>query len=154
MTRAMLVTVLWRLADSPENELLYANYSDVAQQSFYEMAVAWAAKNGIVYGTGEGFFAPDAGITRQDVAVILARYMDYAKIEVNTTDDYRLFTDEALIADYAKNAIQLLNKLEIINGTGTDQSGAAIINPTGNATRAEVAAMLNRFVTNVANAVA
>jgi hypothetical protein len=148
MTRAMLVTVLYSLAGRPavtdENP-----FTDLTQ-SWYQDAVIWAAQNGIVAGVGPGRFAPDAHITRQDVAVILAQYMAWAGIEVPLTKEIRIFADEAQIADYAKNAIQMMNKLDVIGGIGTDEKGAAIINPQGNATRAQVAAMLNQFVKTLA----
>ena len=74
MTHAMMVTVLWRLAGEPEVELVYGNFADVAQGSYYEKAVAWAAKNNIVTGYGEGFFGPDDPITREQLATIIYRY--------------------------------------------------------------------------------
>mgnify|MGYP003623960744 CR=1 FL=1 len=70
--------------------------------------------------------------------------MTYAKINVAATDEYRIFADEVIISGYAKNAIQLMNKLEVINGVGENA-----INPKGNATRAEVAAMLHRCMDKV-----
>ena len=139
MTRAMLVTVLWRMAGSPAAS--GDRFADVAGGLWYSDAVAWAADNGVVSGTGGGMFAPDAEIARQDMATILMRYINFIEYEYVTTMEYRFFADEDDIADYAKGAIQDLNKLGIINGKGND-----VIDPRGTATRAEVAAMLHRLL--------
>ena len=142
MTRAMLVTVLWRMEGSPEAASTpLAPFTDVDSNSYYYQAVLWAAQNGIVNGIGGGLFAPDAEITRQDLAVMLMRYIGFIKYEYIVNDDYRIFADENEIADYAKNAIQTLNKLGIINGKGN-----SVIDSQGTATRAEVAAMLHRLL--------
>jgi uncharacterized repeat protein (TIGR02543 family) len=140
MSRAMLVTVLWRVAESPAASG-NSQFTDVSDGAYYAEAVKWAAANGMISGIGNGLFAPDTAITRQDMAVILARYMDYAKVYYTVTDEYRVFADETAISGYAKNAVQILNKLGIINGKGNN-----VIDPQGAATRAEVAAMLHRFL--------
>lgn len=144
MTRAMLVTVLQRM----EGEIAGTNFenpfNDVASDAYYSTAVSWAASNGIVKGVGDGRFAPDAEITREQIAVILLRYMDYSKIAYSVNEDFVKFADEDEISDYAKNAVQILYKLGIINGIGD-----RIIDPKGLATRAEVAAMLHRFMEKV-----
>ena len=142
MTRGMMVTVLWRMAGEPAAKVENP-FSDLTQD-WYRNAVIWAAENNIVQGYGGGYFRPDDNITRQDAAVILARHMEYAEIEVSVTQEYREFGDEDRISDYAKSAIQLMNKLEIVNGIGNN-----FIDPTGNATRAQVAAMLRRFIEKV-----
>lgn len=145
MTRAMLVTVLWRMAGSLEERIPEAvgggQFSDVAEGTYCYQAVNWAVANGIVNGTGNGLFAPDAEIARQDMAVMLMRYLVSINYEYVVTEEYRIFTDEDYISDYAKNAVQVLNKLGIINGKGDN-----IIDPQGTATRAEVAAMLHRLL--------
>ncbi|MDL2274304.1 DUF2436 domain-containing protein [Oscillospiraceae bacterium OttesenSCG-928-G22] len=140
MTRGMLVTVLGRLAkvDATTGQ---TPFDDVDEDAYYAEYVAWATKNGIVFGYDETSFGPDDPITRQDVAVVLARFMEFAGINIPVTEEYRVFADEEDIEDYAKNAVQLMNKLGIINGTGENT-----INPKGEATRAEVAAMLQRFL--------
>ncbi|MDL2273567.1 S-layer homology domain-containing protein [Oscillospiraceae bacterium OttesenSCG-928-G22] len=139
MTRGMLVTVLFRMAGSPEPKS-GSNFEDLTQD-WYAKAVAWASENGIVGGYDAETFGPDDNITREQAAVILERYMAFAKINIATTDEYRIFADEDDISDYAKNAIQLMNKLGIMNGVGENT-----INPQGDASRAEVAAMLHRFL--------
>lgn len=145
LTRAMIVTILWRNEGSPSIEGMYAEFADVIQGSWYETAVGWAARNGIVQGYSEGFFGPNDPITRQDLAVILERYMRFIGSELNVTDQWIEFADEAEISEYAMNAIQTLNKLGIINGIGVDENEQIVINPKGNATRAQAAALLHRF---------
>ena len=140
LTRAMLVTVLWRLAGSPVTSG-GNSFIDVGSGLWYSDAVAWAAVNAIVSGIGGGMFAPDAEITRQDMAAMLMRYLNVSKLDYVITTEYRFFADDTEIADYAKNAVQVLNKLNIINGKGNN-----IIDPKGTATRGEAAAMLHRIM--------
>jgi len=139
-TRGMIVTILYRAAGSPDVSGLSNPFSDVAGGQYYRDAVIWAAANGIVAGIGNGKYDPDANITRQDLAVILYRYAQWAGIELPVTQDYTGFTDDAHVANYAKDAIEAFFKAGIINGypDGSFQ-------PNGTATRAEVAAMIHRF---------
>ena len=141
LTRGMIVTVLYRLVGSPDVSGLTNPFTDVAGNTWYTDAVKWAVENKIVNGYGNGKFGPDDNIIRQDMAVILMRYMSFIKYEYVVTEEYRVFADEDKIDDYAKNAVQVLNKLGIINGKGN-----GIIDPKGMATRAEVAVMLHRFL--------
>ena len=150
LTRAMIVTILWRNEGNSDVEGMYADFADVVQGSWYETAVGWAAKNEIVKGYGEGMFGPEDPITRQDLAVILERYMGFIGSELNVNDQWIEFADEADISSYAMSAIQALNKLGIINGIGTNGDGKPIIDPKGNATRAQAAALLHRFVELIA----
>jgi flagellin-like hook-associated protein FlgL len=138
MTRAMFITTLWRIAGSPA---AYGNsFKDVKNGEYYSDAVKWALANKII-NIGDGLFMPETEITRQDMAVMIFNYLNYIEAYYEVTADYRDFADEDDIADYAKSAIQNLNKLGIINGKGNN-----IIDPKGNATRAEVAAMLHRLM--------
>jgi hypothetical protein len=139
MTRAMLVTVLWRMQGCPSAG--GRPFTDVADDLWYFEAVAWAAAEEIVIGIGGGLFSPEADISRQDMAVMLMRYIDHIGYKYAVDDDYRLFADEEAISDYAKNAVQNLNKLGVIYGRGN-----GVIDPRGKATRAEVAAMLHRLL--------
>lgn len=150
MTRAMLVTVLYRLADQPRLTGLENPFSDLDPDAYYYQAVLWAAAEDIVSGVGADKFAPNDSVTRQDLAVILMRYLGYY-VEFDIIEyydffyDYGLsdsfyFADEKKIADYALDAIQFMNTLGIIKG-----KGEGIIDPLGRASRAEVATMLHRF---------
>jgi hypothetical protein len=141
MTRAMLVTVLGRLHGADENAGAPSGFDDVAADKYYTAHVTWAKENGIVNGVGGNRFAPDAEITRQDLSVILARYAEFANKQLADTVQYAAFADEAAIADYAKNAVRTLYCGGIVNGRPGNR-----FDPAGKATRAEVAAMLHRFI--------
>jgi hypothetical protein len=144
MTRGMLVTVLWRLAGSPDERIPAAagggQFTDVAGDAYYYQAVNWSAVKGIVKGVGGGRFAPGNNITRQDLAVILMRYADLMKLDLAATRQDASFKDEDKIGEYAKDAIHALYSAGVINGKDDN-----IADPRGFATRAEVAAMLHRF---------
>jgi hypothetical protein len=151
LTRAMIVTILYRHAGQPGvTGRTAAPFDDVADGQWYSDAVKWAAQNGIVGGYGDGNFGTFDNITRQDLAVILMRYMNHLDVNLPVNLMWIIFADEAEIADYAMDAIQTLNKLGIINGIGTNASGQTIIYPKGNATRAQAAAMMHRFLEAIA----
>ena len=145
-TRGMIVTILYRLEGTPAFGGSPNSFGDVAPGMWFSDAVNWAAGNDIVAGTGGGKFAPNTAITRQDLAVILSRYMSYKKIALPTSDQWITFADGAAVSGYAMDAIQDLNKLGIIGGTGKNAAGQTIISPKDNATRAQAAAMLQRFI--------
>lgn len=144
MTRGMLVTVLWRLAGSPDERIPAAagggQFTDVAEDAYYYLAVNWAAAKGIVKGIGGGRFAPGNSITRQDLAVILMRYADFMKLDLVATRQDASFKDEDMIGEYAKDAVYALYSAGAINGKDDNT-----VDPRGFTTRAEVAAMLHRF---------
>jgi len=139
MTRAMLATVLHRLAGEPATAS-GANFSDVASGTWYSDAIAWAQTDGIVKGF-DGIFNPDGDITRQDLAVILVRYAASIGFELPANRDLPNFADKANVADYALEAVEALYRAEILNGKTSEHFA-----PTSLATRAEVAAVLHRFV--------
>ena len=149
LTRGMIVTILYRLEGEPGVGDLASPFGDVADGQWYADAVKWASDTGIVTGYGSGAFGPGDNITRQDLAVILMRYMGYKEIVLPVTVQYIFFADEADIADYAMDAIQAFNKLGIINGVGANADSRTIVDPRGNATRAQVAAMLHRFLEKI-----
>jgi hypothetical protein len=139
----MIVTVLYRLAGEPTVSG-GAAFSDVDSDQYYANAVAWASANGIVYGIGENKYAPDRDISRQDLATILIRYEEFAKLNLPPIKDSGSFADNAKIADYAVNAVDTLYQGGVINGKPNN-----LFDPQGDATRAEFAAMLHRFIENV-----
>jgi hypothetical protein len=141
-TRGMIATVVYRMAGEPGAAELEQPFGDVADGMWYTDAIKWGAKNGILLGYDDGNFRPDKPITRQELAAILYRYMEFAEINIPVNEQYVFFADEADIADYAKNAVQTLNKLGIIKGISVD---TIKIDPKRTATRAEVAAILHRF---------
>ena len=142
MTRAMLVTVLYRLEGEPASTGS-SSFSDVRSGSYYEKAVAWAAANGIVTGTGSTSFSPDAKVTREQLAAILYRYAQYKKLDTDAGAKLDSFSDAGNVSGYASEALSWAVSEGLINGA----SGRLM--PKGDATRAQVAAILHRFVENV-----
>jgi hypothetical protein len=140
MTRGMIVTVLGRLYGTDTEAYASSGFDDVTPGKYYTPYVEWAKQNGIVSGVGGNRFSPDAEITRQDLAVIITRYADFAEKQFPVTLQYAVFTDEADIAEYAKSAVQTLYCGSIVSGKPNN-----LFDPKGNATRAEVAAILHRF---------
>ena len=143
MTRAMLVTVLYRLEGEPAVSGR-SGFSDVTFNSYYEDAVTWAADNGIVNGTSITTFSPNANVTREQMAAILYRYAQYKKYNTAASSSLNGFTDQASVSGYATASLEWAVAEKLVNGS------AGKLMPTGNATRAQVAAILHRFVENVA----
>jgi uncharacterized repeat protein (TIGR02543 family) len=141
MTRGMIATVLGRLCGADVSAYADSVFDDVAAGQYYTAYVEWAKDNGIVNGVGGKLFAPNSEVSRQDFAVLLMRCAAFANLQFPVTQQSGVFADEADIADYAKNAVRTLYNGGIINGVGENA-----INPKGSATRAEVAAMLHRFI--------
>jgi len=139
-TRAMVVTILYRMSGSPDVSHLSNRFPDVAEDQWYYDAVKWAESNGIVYGNDNGMFNPDIAISRQDLAVILLRFADYTGISLYATRSYSGFNDSDQIADYAADAVERAYSAEIISGTPHNEFA-----PNSSATRAETSAMLHRF---------
>ncbi|MGM9524088.1 MAG: S-layer homology domain-containing protein [Faecousia sp.] len=141
MTRAMLVTVLWRYEGAPETGK--NPFTDVPNGQWYTDAVAWAAANGIVGGVGNNKFDPEGKITREQMATILYRYAEKKGIDTGKRGDLSAFPDGGKVASWAKNAIQWAVAEKIINGS----DGKLL--PQGDATRAQVATILMRFIENI-----
>lgn len=143
-TRGMVVTVLYRLENQPSTSA--ASFTDVASGAYYANAVAWANANGIVSGYGSGKFGPNDKVTREQLAAILYRYAQYKKCDVSVGEDTNIlsYDDAQSISSYAIPAIQWACGAGVVTG----KSGSKL-DPKGNATRAEVAAMLMRFCENV-----
>ena len=138
---ATLLTVLYRMDGEPDVSGLDYAYSDVYRGAWYGDAVKWAAVNGIMSGFEDGIFSPaDIIVTREWLATTFTRYMAYAGINPLLNDEYRVFADEGQISDFAKGAVQTMNKLDVLRGGGEQK-----INPKSIANRAEFAAMLHRF---------
>jgi len=142
LTRGMLVTILYRIENNPqcgEPEFL-----DVEKNLWYSSGVAWAAENGIVNGIGNGLFGPNNNITREQIAVILYNYTKFNKIELVNGDDLRMFIDKSEVSDWAIDGVQWAVAEKLISGKGD-----GILDPKGNATRAEIATILKRYIENV-----
>lgn len=140
MTRGMLATVLYRAAGSPA-VTGSPSFSDVPSSSAYANGVAWAAANGIVTGYGDGRFGLNAPVTRQQIAAILWRYDGSETVETAAS-----FTDSASISSYAAHAVNWAAANGIIAGRNDGS-----FDPTGNATRAQVAVILYRYLTGTAS---
>ena len=138
--RAMVVTILWRLAGSPEPEAA-PSFSDVTADSWYTDAVAWASENGIVKGYSDTVFAPDDTVTREQLATILYRYVQHTGGGFQGAWAFPLdYADADQVSDWAYEAMCWCTMKGIINGVGGNA-----LNPQGSATRAEVAQILMNF---------
>lgn len=142
MTRAMLVTVLYRLEGEPA-VTGRSGFSDVTIGSYYEAAVTWAADNGIVNGTSATTFSPSENVTREQMAAILCRYAQYKQYGTSASASLSAFSDAAAVSNYAKVPLSWAVAEKLVNGT----DGKLL--PRASATRAQVAAILHRFVENI-----
>ena len=141
-SRAMIATILWRMAGSPV--VNYAmNYTDVAQGQWCSEAIRWATSEGVVTGYGNGLFGTNDPITREQLATMLWRYAQSEGYDVSVGESTNIlsYTDVADLADYAIAAMQWAVGAGIINGTGDGST----LSPQGQATRAQAAVMLMRF---------
>lgn len=140
-TRGMIVTILYRLEGGPvvsgQNP-----FTDVASGTYYEKAIHWAERNGVVTGYSSESFGPDDPITREQMATILYRYAKYRGMDVSVGEDTNIlsYDDASVIAEYAVPAIQWACGVGLIQGTSQ-----STLSPSGNATRAQAAAILHRF---------
>ncbi len=140
LTRAMLVTVLYRNEGEPEIKDSNA-FEDIVSGAYYEKAVAWAQANGIVEGVTDTEFAPDAEITREQIATIMHRYAKYKNYDITVSADIEVREDYAEISDYAVDAMKYMVGCGFMNGK-TDKT----LDPKDDATRAEIATVLQRFI--------
>ena len=149
MTRAMLVSVLWRLAGEPAPKAPNT-FVDVPDGAWYTDAVTWAAENGVVSGIGGSRFDPSGFVTREQTAEILYNYAHSRGYDVSARADLTAFPDAASVSGWAKNALSWANAAGLINGTVRD--GQTILDPQGSASRAQVAMILMNYVEHVVNA--
>lgn len=140
VTRAMMATVLYRMADQPDPSGS-SSFSDVPEDQWYSDSVAWAEENGVVSGVGDGKFSPDSKLTREQLAVMLRNYADrYLQADVSANDDLNGFADKGTVSEWAKEAVGWAVSVGIL--TGRDNND---LDPGGEASRAEASAMLQRF---------
>ena len=142
-TRAQLVTILYRLAGEPEPGG-DSGFADVAAGTWYTDAVAWAAENGIVNGVSDTEFAPGDDITREQLAAILYRYAAYQGYDVSQRADLSGFGDASSIRGYAQEALSWAHAQGLVLGF---EDGS--LRPQGTASRAQIAAVLMRFLAAV-----
>lgn len=141
MTRGMFVTALGRLAESDMSAYTASSFTDVKAGSYYLPYIEWASKNGIVKGVGEGLFAPDRSITREEMATMIASYAAVQKVSLTEKNAAAAFTDAALISAWAADAVSKVQKAGVIEGYPDGRFA-----PKGTATRAEVSAVFARLL--------
>ncbi len=143
VTRGMMATILWRMEGSlaPKGE---NSFTDVEAGMWYTDAITWAAENGIFAGYSMDKFGPDDPITREQLTAIFYRYADYKGYKLTVTGNLDKFEDADKITDYAKMVMQWAVGNGLIKG-----KAETLLDPQGTATRAEIAAMLHRFIEKV-----
>lgn len=139
-TRSMIVSILHRFEGSPTMQA-GTSFNDIAYDSWYADAVAWASANGIVSGYGDGSFRPNEAITREQLAAILYRYVIFKGVDTNNSADLSDFADATNISSWAEEALCWANATGLVNGISNDQ-----IDPQGKATRAQVAVIIERLI--------
>lgn len=144
-TRAMIVSILYRLSGSPEVQY-EAKFSDVADKQWYSNAIIWASANRIVSGYNSGKFGPNDIVTREQMAVILKGYADFCGKDTSKTVDLGNFIDNDKVT-WARNYVAWAVAENLISGK--TQNGTVVLDPQGKATRAEAASILMRFIENI-----
>ena len=140
-SRAMIVSILWRLEGSPFGGL--NTFADVKSDKYYADAVGWASSNGIVSGFNAYEFRPEDKITREQLVSILYRYSAFKGIDISFSDSSYNYSDVASVSDYAKDAVLWAKNNSVIN-----EFDDTLISPSGEATRAEAASILKNLCEN------
>ena len=143
-TRGMIATILWRLEGEPIE--VGKNFDDVSKDAYYYNAIAWALNNKIVNGYSETIFAPNDTATRDQLTTIMYRYASYKKYDISKEAELDKYVDKDQISEYAVKSIRWANANGIISGTS-----ANTLSPKDNVQRCQVAAILKRFCTKVAD---
>lgn len=142
VTRGMLVTILGRAAGVDVTAYTgNSGFTDVSEKAYYAAYVKWAAEKGIVKGTDEKTFNPGGNATREQIALILARYAAYLEVRLPETETAKNFKDTKGLIKESQTAIDQLSRAGIIQG-----KSSTAFDPKGKATRAEVAALVHRFI--------
>ena len=139
-TRGMMATILWRMAGSPAPKG-NNSFTDVEAGTWYTDAITWTAENGIFLGYGNNKVGPNDSITREQLATIFFRYADYKGCDMTAEGELDKFRDAGKVSDYARAAMQWAVGSGLIQGKPD-----GVLDPQGTATRAEIAAMLHRFL--------
>ena len=146
MTRAMVATVLGRMAGADTSLYKENIFTDTLAGSWYAPYVTWAYENDIMQGYGQGRFGPDDIVTREQLCVILLRFMDHLGFEIPITGEVEDFADKDKTSPWALSSVHAIKELGIIQGVGGN-----IFDPSGKSNRATVATILNRFIEAVLN---
>lgn len=144
-TRGMVVSILHRLAGSPT--VSAEVFEDVTADDWYGQAVAWAASEGIASGTSAETFSPNAAVTREQLAALLCNFAAQQGVDTTARSDLSCFDDAATVSDWAQDAVSWAHAEGLLAGTS-----ATTLSPPGEATRAQLAAMLVRFSDYLENA--
>lgn len=146
ITRGQLITILWRLENTPDTKSLKNKFTDVENGQYYTEAIKWSASKGIITGYGGTTkFGPNDPIIRQDLAIILNRYAKYKGKNSSKNDDLTSFKDYKNVSEYAKEAVKWAIGNEIIFGNNL-ANGSKTIDPHSNTTRAEAVTMIQRYI--------
>lgn len=148
MTRAMLASVLYRMDGKASVTGMTHPFEDVAKNAWYEDTLIWAYNNDIISGVSETAFAPNSNVTRQQIAAILYRYAAKRGYDVSASTDLSIFPDSDAVADYAKTAMSWANAAGLVQGS-TDGEKTLLL-PNDSAIRAQLAAILMRFMKTIA----
>ena len=145
LTRAMFATIIYRMEGSPKASYS-AKFPDVPNGNYFSVPIIWANKAGIINGhSNTGLFGTNENITREDMVVIMYRYCKYKGIATNGRAALGRFPDAGQVSGYAKEAVQWAVANGIING----RSNTGMLDPKGNASRVETAAIIQRFMTKI-----
>ena len=144
-TRAQIVTILWRLTGEPR-AMKSNKFNDVSSAAYYDKAVSWAVEAGVVNGFDAKTFKPNDYVTREQLAAILYRYAEYMNLSTRGASNLTKYDDYYQIGTWARDAMAWANYHGLINGVSYSR-----IDPKGNATRAQVAAILHRFAVEFGN---
>ncbi len=147
MTRAMLATVLWRI-DGEEAPKAGGHFTDVKKGKWFTDAVNWAAENDIVNGVGEGTFAPNQSITREQIVTILYRYAELKAYDISARSDFEGLGGVNKLHSWAETGMRWAVAEGLVNGV--EKNGQKLLAPRDSASRAQVAAILHRFMENIA----
>lgn len=139
-TRAMIVTILWRLEGAPEGHI--AKFSDAGQDDYFCKAVAWAAENGIVSGYSANLFAPNDNATREQLAAVIYRYASFKKYDMSKAAALDAYSDKDSVSEYAIEPFGWAVANKIISGTSD-----STLSPSDYVQRSQIAAILHRFCT-------
>ncbi|MCD8356432.1 MAG: S-layer homology domain-containing protein [Clostridia bacterium] len=141
MTRAMFVTVLASCSGEKISDYSTTKFKDVPKDCWYAHAVAWAYQKGITSGTSGTAFSPNLMVTREQIAVLMVKFANYQEFVLPRSKKGILFSDSSKCSDYALDAVYTLYRAGIVSGTGNSR-----FDPKGNATRAETAVILCKYV--------
>lgn len=144
MTRGMFVTVIGRMYGVDTGKYIGVRFTDVAQDLYYAPFIQWAAEEEIVFGVSENSFEPERPVTRQEMAAIMQRFMDF--LGINLTDTFNTFADDEQISDWARENVYMMRGTGIMSGRSNNKFA-----PHADSTRAEVAVVFKRLIEHIVN---